>query len=63
VSPPLSIFIKAAMQDSTSVLMAESASMAVATVLLQKLELQDATLLSANDQFSLDRHKLFHSQD
>ena len=35
MSPPLSIFIKAAMQDSTSVLMAESAALALATVLLE----------------------------
>ena len=50
MSPPLSIFIKAAMQDSTSVLMAESAALALATVLLEKLELQDAIFLSDNQQ-------------
>jgi len=50
VSPPLSIFIKAAMQNSTSVLMAESPAMMVAAMLLQKLNLQEATLLSDNQQ-------------
>jgi hypothetical protein len=43
VSPLLSIFIKAAMQNSTSVLTAESAAMMVAAVILQKLNLQEAT--------------------
>jgi len=36
------------MQDSTSVLMAESVAIMLTTVLLQRLDLQDATLLSDN---------------
>jgi len=50
MSPPLSIFIKAVMQDSTSVLMAESTALSLAAVLLKTLELQDATLLFDNQQ-------------
>jgi hypothetical protein len=50
MSLPLTIFIKATMQDSTSVLMVETVALALAIVLLKKLELQDATLLSDNQQ-------------
>jgi len=38
------------MQVTTSVLMAESAAMLLATVLLHSLDLQDSTLLSHNQQ-------------
>jgi len=37
VQPPLSILVKATMQESSSVLMAESAAMALAAVLLKQL--------------------------
>jgi ribonuclease HI len=50
VNPPLSIFIKAAMRSSSSVLMAESAAMALAAKVLEKLQLQQATILSDNQQ-------------
>jgi ribonuclease HI len=40
VNPPFSVFIKAFMQDSTSVLMAESASLALAFSLCTKMNLE-----------------------
>jgi len=51
VQPPLSIFVKATMQESSSVLMAESAAaMALAAVLLKQLQSHQATLLLDNQQ-------------
>jgi hypothetical protein len=44
--PLLSIFIKAAMQDSSSVLMAETAALALAAALSKHLEHHSAHLLS-----------------
>jgi ribonuclease HI len=40
VNPPLSVFIKAFMQDSNSVLMAESAAVALASSLCRKMNLE-----------------------
>jgi hypothetical protein len=48
VQPPLSIFIKATMQKSSSVLMVESAAMAWVVALLNQLQSHQATLLSDN---------------
>jgi hypothetical protein len=48
VQPPLSIFIKATMQDSSSVIMAESAAMALVAQLLNQVQCHQATLLSDN---------------
>jgi ribonuclease HI len=50
MQPPLCFFIKAAMQDSLSVLMAESTALALAANLLQTLELPNANLLSDSQQ-------------
>ena len=48
VQPPLSIFLKATMQDSSSVIMAESAAMALVAQLLNQVQCHQATLLSDN---------------
>jgi ribonuclease HI len=50
MQPPISIFIKAAMQNSSSVLMAESAALAFAAALLNHLEFHNTNLLSDNQQ-------------
>ena len=50
VQPPLSIFIKATMQDSPLVIMAESAAIALAAQLLNHLQGHQKTLLSDNQQ-------------
>jgi len=46
VQPPMSILIKATMQESSSVIMAEAATIAVAAQLLNQLQCHQATLLS-----------------
>jgi ribonuclease HI len=50
VHPPQSIFIKAAMKDSSSVFMAEAAALALAVTVVQELHLQHINFLSDNQQ-------------
>jgi len=50
VHPPISIFIKATMQNSFSVIMAESAALAFAANLLNQLQCRVNTILSDNQQ-------------
>jgi hypothetical protein len=45
---PFSMFLKVAMQDSTSVIMAESAALALATSLCNTMDFHDAHFLSDN---------------
>jgi ribonuclease HI len=48
--PPHNIFIKAAMRNSSSVLMAEAGALALVAVLLKQIQLHHTTLLSDNQQ-------------
>jgi ribonuclease HI len=50
VNPPLNIFIKAAMKVSSSVLMAETAAIALAARVLQSLQMQQCTILTNSQQ-------------
>jgi ribonuclease HI len=50
VQPPISIFIKATMQDSSSIIMAESAALAFAANLLNQFQCRRSTILSDNQQ-------------
>jgi len=49
-NPPTSIFIKAFMQESSSVLMAESAALALATNLLNQIQCRRSIILYDNQQ-------------
>jgi ribonuclease HI len=49
-NPPTSIFIKALMQESSSVLMAESAALALAANLLNQIQCRRYTIFSDNQQ-------------
>nr|AAL68852.1 putative protein NP_196765.1 [Sorghum bicolor] len=48
--PPISIFVKALLQESSSVLMAESAALALATDLLKQIQCTRYTIFSNNQQ-------------
>ena len=53
VRPPQHIYIKAAMLDLSSVLMAEAAALALAATVTEQLNLQHTTFLSDNQELVL----------
>lgn len=50
VQPPQNIYIKAAMQDSASVLMAEAAALALAAAVTARLQIQHTNFLTDNQE-------------
>jgi len=64
-NPPTSIFVKALLQESSSVLMAESAALALATDLLNQIQCTRYNIFSDNQQLVhfLNKSNLFNPPD
>jgi len=64
-NPPISIFVKALLQESSSVLMAESAALALATDLLNQIQCTRYTIFSDNQQlvYFLNKSNLSNPPD